>query len=101
VTKLSFRSPPPDIIEAAAKVARYMAEHDMVQLMGLERSTSQPLTKEQADRLRGLISRHARCQWEIGVTQYDVGENRRDPIVKDAAHAQQAVYSYLNSLKRK
>lgn len=59
------------------------------------------LTGLQAARLRGLIARHARCQWNLAVTLADTGEPRRQRIVDDAEAAQQAVFAELRNLTEK
>lgn len=59
------------------------------------------LTKQQANILRGLIARHARCQWNLAATLGDAGEPRRKIIVEDAARADKAVYAALRALTEK
>lgn len=59
------------------------------------------LTGLQAARLRGLIARHARCQWNLAATLGDAGEPRRQRIVDDAEAAQRAVFAGLRNLTEK
>ena len=101
IPRLRLEYPPADILDAAQKVARFMAENNVTQLVGLQRATGKPLNAEQVDELRGLISYHARCQHNLGSHTFQDDEEMRRLIVREAAKAQQAVYSYLNSLKAK
>lgn len=55
------------------------------------------LTKAQAQRLRGLIARHARCQWNMGATQ-DEHDKDRKGLVRAANLAREAVYEELRKL---
>ena len=56
------------------------------------------LTGLQAARLRGLIARHARCQWNLAATLGDAGEPRRQIIVDDAEAASRAVFASLRQV---
>lgn len=57
------------------------------------------ITKKEANRLRGLVARHARCQWNMGAaagSRGDVKQRRR--IVDDARKASNALYDEILKL---
>lgn len=57
------------------------------------------LTKAQAHRLRGLIARHSRCQWNMGATAGDRGtEPGRAETVASANKAREALYAEIRAI---
>lgn len=58
------------------------------------------LTKKQVRRLRGLIARHARCEWNMGASmpRDEAGEKNRRIIVAEAKAARAAVFAELLEL---
>jgi hypothetical protein len=55
------------------------------------------LTKAQAHRLRGLIARHSRCQWNMGAVQYERGPSTLE-LVATANRAREALYAEIRAI---
>lgn len=55
------------------------------------------LTKPQVARLRGLIARHSRCQWNMGATQSEHDKDRTE-LVAASNKAREALFAELRAL---